>query len=99
VGKKVLLINFGGAAERKSVEVWMDLVANGIAAEVYPDSAKAAKQFKYADQAGFGFAIAIGDQELETGTCNVKSLSTGVQQSMPLTSLVDYLQLTLAIEQ
>ncbi len=94
VGKKVLLINFGGAAERKSVEVWMDLLANDIPAEVYPEFSKPAKQFKYADQAGFGYVIVIGDQELEAGTCNVKVLATGLQETMKLTSLVDFLRLT-----
>jgi histidyl-tRNA synthetase len=95
VGKKILLVNFGGEAQRKSVEVWMDLVDHGFAAELYPESAKPAKQFKYADQAGFGYAIAIGDQELAAETCNVKWLSTGHQDTMAQTALVDYLKNTL----
>ncbi len=97
VGQKVLLINFGDAAQLKTVEIWMDLLAHGIAAEVYPEAAKPAKQFKYADQAGFGFAIVIGDQELAEGTCNVKLLSTGHQDTMPQAALIDYLKLTMAV--
>lgn len=97
VGQKVLLVNFGGAAQRKAVEVWMDLMAGGIAAELYPEPAKPAKQFKYADQAGFGFVIAIGEQELQTGTCNVKVMESGSQQSIPLTALVDYFSKTLGL--
>ncbi len=92
VGQKVLFINFGGAAERKSVELWMQLMAEGIASEVYPESAKAAKQFKYADQAGFEHVVVIGEQELQSGECNVKSMSTGLQQSLPFDSLVDHLR-------
>lgn len=99
VGKKVLLVNFGGDAERKSVEIWMDLVANGIAAEVYPEAAKPGKQFKYADKAGFGYVIAIGDQELASGTCTVKEMASGEQVSLAFDALRAHFQRTFALAQ
>jgi histidyl-tRNA synthetase len=49
-GKRVLLANFGGKGAERAVELWMDMLDAGYAAEVYPEAAKPAKQFKYADR-------------------------------------------------
>ena len=34
-------------------------------------------QMKYADKIGAGFSLVIGDNELETGKCNLKNMQTG----------------------
>ncbi len=43
-------------------------------------------QFKYADKIHAAYAMIIGDQELETGTINVKNMKTGEQNQVPLTA-------------
>ncbi|MEM7040631.1 MAG: ATP phosphoribosyltransferase regulatory subunit, partial [Bacteroidota bacterium] len=72
--RRVLLINFGGKALARAVEVMLALQAEGIAAEVYPDSVRTKKQFKFADSGRFSHAIVIGDEELENDTCKLKYL-------------------------
>ncbi len=48
----------------------------GIGVELYPEPKKLAAQLKYADQRGFQIAVIAGSQELESGTCQLKNLST-----------------------
>ncbi|MBK9448974.1 MAG: histidine--tRNA ligase [Bacteroidetes bacterium] len=97
-GKRVLLANFGGSGEAKAVEVWMDMLDAGYAAEVYPEVAKPAKQFKYADQAGFSYVISIGDREVETGVLNFKDLTTGLQQTIPFAEAMDFFSKVLTVD-
>ena len=42
-------------------------------------------QMKYADKIGAAFSAVIGDNELETGKCNLKNMQTGesVEVSIP----------------
>lgn len=96
-GKRILLINFGGKGLERALTLWMDLLEHGIHAEVYPDSAKPGKQFKYADNAGFTHVIAIGDQEVEQGVFNFKDLATGVQQSVPFSEGIHLISQTFAV--
>jgi histidyl-tRNA synthetase len=90
-GNRILLINFGGRGMERSVELWMDLIAAGVSAEMYPEPVKLPKQFKYADQAGFSYVIAMGEQEVDAGTFNFKVLATGHQESVQLSSAMAFL--------
>lgn len=58
--------------------------AAGIGVEVYPEPKKLGQQLKYADRRGFRVAIIAGSQEFQAGTCQIKDLSSGGQQSIPL---------------
>ena len=53
-GAQVLFINFGQAEAARSMQVATQLRQAGIAAEVYPDSAKMKKQMSYANTLGTG---------------------------------------------
>jgi histidyl-tRNA synthetase len=44
--------------------------------------AKFDKQFKYAEKKQIPYVVIIGAKELETGSCNVKNLQTGVQETV-----------------
>lgn len=79
---RVLLVNFGGAATVRSLDVLVQLQKAGIAAELYPDAVKPKKQFKYADQGAYTHVIVIGPQEVEDGVCNLKNLATQEQQRL-----------------
>lgn len=54
----------------------------GIKAACYPEGAKLAKQFKYADRAGMRVAVALGPDELSTGKVTIKNLATGTQETV-----------------
>jgi histidyl-tRNA synthetase len=86
-GTKVLFFNLGEAESKKAYELVQQLRNKGVAAELYHEQAKFDKQFKYADKKTIPFAVMIGSKELEDGTCNVKNLQSGEQQSVSQTEL------------
>jgi histidyl-tRNA synthetase len=64
----------------------------GIAAELFHEQAKMDKQFKYAEKKRIPFVAIIGTKELETNTCNIKELATGVQQTIAVDQLISYVK-------
>ena len=49
---------------------------SGIGVELFPEEKKLGAQLKYADRKGFRIAIIVGDDEWESGQCQVKVLDT-----------------------
>ncbi len=89
-GTQVLFFNLGEKESERSFEIMQQLRQKGISAELYHESAKFDKQFKYADKKNIPYVIIIGEKELKEGTCNVKFLSTGEQQTIPASQVVNY---------
>ena len=58
------------------------LRSKGIACELYHEHAKFDKQFKYAEKKNIRYAVIIGSKELADGTCTLKNLQTGKQESI-----------------
>ena len=58
--------------------------AAGIGVEVFPEPKKLGQQLKYADRRGFRIALIAGEDEFNTGTCQVKDLARAEQQDVPL---------------
>ena len=78
---RVLFANMGGSELVYVLPVARALRENGVAVEVYPDSAKLKKQFDYADRKSIPFLSINGESEMQAGTVQVKNLSTGEQKS------------------
>lgn len=55
----------------------------GFRVDLYPDSGKYGKQFKYADQRSIRFALLLSPHEIASGTVSVKDLVTGFQKEYP----------------
>lgn len=89
-GTKVLFFNLGDAESRKAYDLMQQLRTKGVAAELFHEQVKFDKQFKYADKKSIPFAIMIGSKELEDGTCNIKNLQTGEQQTIPQDELLNF---------
>jgi histidyl-tRNA synthetase len=90
-GTRVLFFNLGAAESRKAYQLMQALRNDrGVAAELYHEQTKFDKQFKYADKKVIPFAVMIGSKELEEGTCNIKNLQTGEQQSVSQNDLLDF---------
>ncbi len=79
---RVLFANFGEAEALHSLKLLRHVREAGIAAELYPDAVKMAKQFKYADDKGIPFVAIIGETEMKQGVVNVKNMKTGEQQAV-----------------
>lgn len=78
-GVKVMLANFGGEAEKASLQFLEKLQVNGISAELYPEAAKLKKQFAFADNRNIPFTVIIGSEELAQQKYQMKNMKSGEQ--------------------
>jgi histidyl-tRNA synthetase len=82
VGSRALFFNLGEAESAHAFSLAQQLRNSGIACELYHQTAKMDKQFKYAEKKNIPYAVIIGSRELEQGQCVVKNLQTGEQQTV-----------------
>jgi histidyl-tRNA synthetase len=87
-GTKLLFFNLGDAESKKAFELLQELRSKGVAAELYHENSKFDKQFKYAEKKQIPFIVIIGTKELESSTCNIKELATGVQETASFDELL-----------
>jgi len=92
VVSQVLVTVFDDTLRRQSVEAVTYLRKNGINAEMYLDSAKLEKQFKYADSNNIPYVIVIGTQEASSGSVLLKNMKNGEQTETTLEKAVRALQ-------
>jgi histidyl-tRNA synthetase len=86
-GVSVIFMNMGEKESMYAFQILSQLRNEGISGELYPETAKLDKQFKYADKKGVSYAAIIGSKELETESILVKNLSSGEQKSMSVPEL------------
>ena len=79
---KVLFANFGNDEAMHCLKLLRQVREAGIAAELYPDAVKMAKQFKYADDKGIPYVAIIGGNEITAGTVTIKDMKTGEQKAV-----------------
>lgn len=86
-GTKVLFFNLGEEESNKAYEFLQQLRSNGIASEIFHETAKMDKQFKYAEKKKIPFVVIIGTKEIENKSATIKNLETGEQQSVAFDEL------------
>lgn len=86
-GTKALFFNLGDGESKRAYALLQQVRSSGTAAEIYPETVKMDKQFKYAEKKGIPYVVIIGSRELEEGTCVVKNIQTGVQQTLAQAAL------------
>lgn len=79
---KLLFANFGEQEAMHCLKLLRQVREAGIAAELYPDAVKMAKQFKYANDKGIPFVAIIGENEMKQGIITVKDMKTGEQKAV-----------------
>ncbi|MEZ4807757.1 MAG: histidine--tRNA ligase [Flavobacteriales bacterium] len=89
---KLLFANFGEAEAMHCLRLLRQVREAGIAAELYPDAVKMARQFKYADDKGIAYVAIIGDNELKQGIVTVKNMKTGEQSAVKQDELIQAIQ-------
>jgi len=87
-GAKVLFFYLGEKESIIAFGLMQQLRDNNISCELYHESSKMDKQFKYADKKQIPFAIIIGSKELEEGTCVIKNLLSGEQKTISQADLI-----------
>ncbi|MEZ4738664.1 MAG: histidine--tRNA ligase [Flavobacteriales bacterium] len=85
---KLLFANFGEAEAAHCLKLLRTVRAAGIAAELYPDAVKMAKQFKYADDKHIAFVAIIGANEMKQGIVTVKDMKSGEQKAVKEEELI-----------
>ena len=91
-GTKVLISNFDEAAEIYALPILQQLRNAGIAAELYPSSAKLKKQMSYADDKHIPYVILIGSDEMQNGRITLKDMNSGQQQQLSAEEIIELLR-------
>ena len=79
----VLFINFGEKELAQCIKYIALLRKNGVAAEIYPETAKMKKQMSYADAKKIPFVAFVGESEIANNTITIKDMATGEQKTIP----------------
>ncbi|WKW47627.1 histidine--tRNA ligase [Myroides sp. JBRI-B21084] len=87
----VLFLNFGENEAKYCLKAIANLRNKGVKCELYPDKAKMAKQFQYAEKKGIKYAVIVGETEMNQNIFALKNLQTGEQQNGTLQDLLDIL--------
>jgi len=88
---QVLLVYFGEAQLKYSLEILQQIRAAGISAEIYPEAAKLAKQFGYADKKKIPYVLTAGPSEQEQEKVVLKQMTSGQQEEVAKGKIVDKL--------
>ncbi len=89
---KVLFVNFGEKEGALSLQYVMKLRANGIPAEIYPDSTKMKKQMSYANDKNVAYVAMVGETEMANGTIALKCMETGEQENLTISEVISKLK-------
>ena len=89
---KVLFVNFGEKEGAQSLQYVMKLRANGIPAEIYPDSTKMKKQMSYANDKNVAYVAMVGENEMANGTIALKCMETGEQENLTIDEVISKLK-------
>lgn len=89
---KVLFVNFGEKEGAQSLHYVMKLRANGIPAEIYPDSTKMKKQMSYANDKNVAYVAMVGETEMANGTIALKCMETGEQENLTINEVISKLK-------
>ncbi|HMZ47006.1 MAG TPA: histidine--tRNA ligase [Chitinophagaceae bacterium] len=87
---EVLFFNLGMNESKTSFNLMQQLRDKGVSCELYHETAKFDKQFKYADKKNIHYAVIIGSKEIEEKTCTLKNLKSGEQHSLQQNELLSF---------
>lgn len=89
-GTKVLFFNLGEEESKVAYALLQDVRRAGTPAEIFHESQKFDKQFKYAEKKNIPFIIIIGSAEIAEKTAVVKDLRSGQQQKVAFDALARF---------
>ena len=89
---QVLFINFGEKETSYCLPIINKVRAQGIRAEIYPDSTKMKKQMSYANAKQIPFVVLAGESEMAAQKVTLKNMETGEQQLVTTEELINAIQ-------
>lgn len=90
IGTQVLFFNLGEKESQTAFGLMQQLRQKNIRCELYHESSKFDKQFKYAEKKNIPHVIIIGSKEMEDKTCTIKTLSSGEQKTIAFADVLNY---------
>jgi histidyl-tRNA synthetase len=87
---KLLFLHLGEKESRAAYQLLLQLRAEGIGGEIYPEAAKIDKQFKYAEKKNIPWVVTLNTEDLSTGNCKIKNLPSGEQQVIAQQQLLSF---------
>jgi len=91
-GVDVMVTIWNDDSRSDALKLAGELRGAGLRVDVYPESDKLGKQFKYASGRGVSFVAIVGDDERASGTVSVKDLRSGAQQTLPRGDVAAFVQ-------
>jgi len=88
---QLLFINFGEQEAAFAMQTLLQVRAEGIRAELFPDATKMKKQMSYANAHSIPFVALIGENELAEGKITLKNMATGEQKLVTPNELIEEL--------
>ena len=92
------VVALGEEPANKAAALVAELRRAGVSADKDYTFKKMKGQFKAADRFGASYTAILGDNELEKDVINVKEMSSGEQQEVPLEQFVSYIHHKLEVE-
>ena len=89
---QVMFTNFGAAEAAFSMKMLKELRNAGIAAEIYPDSAKMKKQMGYADALAIPFVAIVGETEMAQNKMMLKNMTSGEQSLVSVEEAIEIIK-------
>lgn len=89
-GTQVLFFNLGEAESKKAFGLMQQLRNNNIRCELYHETSKFDKQFKYAEKKNIPYILIIGSRELQEKSCTIKNLRSSEQQTVTIDNLINF---------
>jgi len=90
IGTQVLFFNLGEQESKVAFDLMQQLRNKNIRCELYHESVKFDKQFKYAEKKNIPYVVIIGSKELENQNCVIKDLKIGKQETVSYDQLLQH---------
>lgn len=78
--KKIMILNFSENYLPIYFDFQKKITSRDIICEIYPDSEKISKQFKYADKKNINFVLILGEEEIRNKVIKIKNLKSGEEK-------------------
>jgi histidyl-tRNA synthetase len=88
---QVMVAIWSEDAISESIRLAQELRTGGLRVDLYPETDKLGKQFKYASSRGIPFVAILGDEERALGKVAIKDLRTGEQRLLARTDIAKWL--------
>ena len=88
----IFIVPLGEESRVPCFQLLNQLRQEDIASQMDFSGRKLNKVMQYADQTGAKFVVVIGDNELQAGQVELKEMSTGTKQQIPLNQLITFIK-------